>query len=58
MITVLKSNPYRIEVIFGGHPPGVGAAHQPRAEERIPYGESVGRAQFWKLAGRLWEAPL
>ena len=27
---------------FGGHPPGVGAAHQPRAEGSIPYGELFG----------------
>jgi hypothetical protein len=44
--------------MFGGHPPGVGAAHQPRAEGSIPDGESFGRGQFWKHAGRLWEAPL
>jgi hypothetical protein len=29
--------------VYWGHPPGVGAAHQPRAEESIPYGELFGR---------------
>ena len=41
-----------------GAPTRGSAAHQPRAEGSIPYGESFGRGQFWKHAGRLWEALL
>ena len=44
--------------MFIGPPTRGSAAHQPRAEGSIPYGESFGRGQFWKHAGRLWEALL
>ena len=45
-------------VVCWGPPPGVGAAHQPRAEGSIPYGESFGRGEFWKHGRSLWEASL
>jgi hypothetical protein len=44
--------------VFIGPPTRGSAAHQPRAEGSIPYGESFGRGQFLKHAGRLWEALL
>ena len=43
-----ESYPCRIEVIVWGHPPGVVAAQQPRAEGSMPFGKvRPANSCFW-----------